>query len=171
MRINRQWVTELSSKDFLPSNIDVLLTISETSSIPIAGNGSLDEISKHFHRQFDFVVIYSNFCEQTMSKNVNVFQTLLYTIETSIYYFVHKVLENVYTYIFKSNSQFISKNFLSQSILCGSNVLLNYIIPKKYLNRNLIFRLKPKKTLSIIYNIIFRTGIISTLNNNICNVR
>ena len=50
-------------------------------------------------------------------------------------------------------SQIVSlfQNFLSQSILYGSNVILNRFTPKKYIHRYFIFRLKPKKTLCIIF--------------------
>ena len=44
----------------------------------------------------------------------------------------------------------IQKQFLSQSILFGSNAILHCIIPKEYLHRYFIFRLETKKTLSII---------------------
>ena len=70
----------------------------------------------------------------TMSKNIDVFQILLYIEETSIYNFVLKFLETFYTYIVKTNCQFSQQKFLSQSILFGTNVILNCFIPMKYLH-------------------------------------
>ena len=57
---------------------------------------------------FSKITIYHK--KITMSKNVNVFQILLYIEETSIYNSVHKVLEAFYTFIVKTNCQFIKKN-------------------------------------------------------------
>ena len=83
-------------------------------------------------------------------KSLDVFQTLLYTKETSTYNFVHKQLEFFFNFTPTYLSQIISlfqKISFTQSILFGSNFIFNLLYQTSIYINILYFRLKPEKTL------------------------